>query len=74
MNLSMRVRVTETEAPSFGSIGYVVGEGPDGSTVRFYSDRATVRELQAKIERGETPEISVPLSQFILSAEHWASR
>lgn len=74
MGFAITVRVEDTEVPEFGSVGYAVGEGPDGSTVRFYADLTIVRDLRDRIEGGEVPEITVPAEQFILSADHWACR
>ncbi len=74
MGFGIRVRVVDTEIPEFGSLGYAVGDGPDGSTVRFYADLMIVRDLRDRIEGGEVPEITVPTEQFILSADHWSCR
>ncbi len=71
MGLTITVRVVDTEIPEFGSVGYAVGDGPDGSTVRFYADLTIVRDLRDRIEGGEVPEITVPADQFVLSADHW---
>lgn len=74
MGLAITVRVVDTEIPEFGSVAYAVGAGPDGSTVRFYADLMIVRDLRDRIEEGEFPEITVPVDQFILSADHWSCR
>jgi hypothetical protein len=58
MGLAITVRVVNTEIPEFGSIAYGVGDGPDGSTVRFYADLMIVRTLRDRIEGGEIPEIT----------------
>ena len=73
MDLGVNLRVTGTEIPSLSSIGYGVGEAPDGSAVRFYDDWPRIQELQLQLDRGQRPEIMVSLEKAILLRRHWAS-
>ena len=73
MDLRVNLRVTGTVLPNLSSIGYGVGEAPDGTAVRFYDDWPRIQELQRQLERGQQPEIVVPLEHAILRRRHWAA-
>jgi hypothetical protein len=73
MDLGINLRVTGTELPNLSSIGYGVGEAPDGTAVRFYDDWSRIQELQHQLDRGQRPEIMVPFDHAILRRRHWAS-
>jgi hypothetical protein len=73
MDLGVNLRVTGTEIPNLSSIGYGVGQAPDGSAVRFYDDWPRIQELQRQLEQGQQPEIVVSLEKAILRRRHWAA-
>jgi hypothetical protein len=73
LELGVNLRVTGTEIPNLSSIGYGVGEAPDGTAVRFYDDWPRIQELQRQLEHGQQPEIRVPFDHAILLRRHWAS-
>ena len=70
---ALTVQVVATEIPGFSSIGYGMGMAPDGSAIRFYDDWTNIRDLQDLLERGQSPQIHVPLGRTILRRRHWAA-